>query len=129
MASDFITSKIKEKVNDPELAELLTPKGYPLFAKRPPLDHGYYEAYNRDNVKLVDIKDREPIQEITETGIQTTKNFTSLTSSYWQPASRPTPVRWKRSTFAADGHTLREKWDDESKSIMGVTPPATPTSL
>ncbi|MEK9996673.1 MAG: NAD(P)/FAD-dependent oxidoreductase, partial [Halieaceae bacterium] len=42
MASDFITSKIKEKVNDPELAELLTPKGYPLFAKRPPLDHGYY---------------------------------------------------------------------------------------
>jgi cation diffusion facilitator CzcD-associated flavoprotein CzcO len=75
MASDFITSKIKEKVDDPELAELLTPKGYPLFAKRPPLDHGYYEAFNRDNVKLVDIKDREPIQEITETGIQTTENL------------------------------------------------------
>ena len=75
MASDFITSKIAEKVDDPELVELLTPKGYPLFAKRPPLDHGYYEAYNRDNVKLVDIKDREPIQEITETGIQTTENL------------------------------------------------------
>ena len=44
-AADFIIEKmIKAKVEDPETAELLTPKGYPLFAKRPPLDHGYYES-------------------------------------------------------------------------------------
>ena len=34
---------MKEKINDPEIAEILTPKGYPLFAKRPPLDHGFYD--------------------------------------------------------------------------------------
>ncbi|MGB1439225.1 MAG: flavin-containing monooxygenase, partial [Luminiphilus sp.] len=41
-AAEFIRSKIREKVNDPDTAELLTPRGYPLFAKRPPLDHGFY---------------------------------------------------------------------------------------
>ena len=63
-AADFIASKIKEKVNDPEVADLLTPKGYPLFAKRPPLDHGYFEAFNKDNVNLVDIGSKEPLVEI-----------------------------------------------------------------
>ena len=74
MAADFIIGKMKERVDDPEIAEMLTPRGYPLFAKRPPLDHGFYEAFNRDNVHLVDIKDREPIAEITETGVTTTLN-------------------------------------------------------
>lgn len=26
------------------------PKGYPFFEKRPPLSHGYFEAFNRDRV-------------------------------------------------------------------------------
>ncbi|KHK87048.1 hypothetical protein LK12_23490, partial [Novosphingobium malaysiense] len=49
MASEFIVAKMKERVNDPEIAEILAPSfdDYPLFAKRPPLDHGYFEAYNR----------------------------------------------------------------------------------
>ena len=74
MAADFVINKMKEKVNDPKTADLLTPKGYPLFAKRPPLDHGFYEAFNRENVHLVDIKDEEPITMITESGVQTTKD-------------------------------------------------------
>jgi cyclohexanone monooxygenase len=73
VVGDFIIRKMKERVNDPEIAEILTPKGYPFFAKRPPLDHGYFEAFNRDNVRLVDIDEREPIIEFTETGIRTTK--------------------------------------------------------
>ena len=65
---------MKEKIDDPEIAEILTPKGYPLFAKRPPLDHGFYEAFNRKNVHLVDIKNKEPISEITQTGVTTSLN-------------------------------------------------------
>ena len=121
MASDFITNKIKEKVNDPELAELLTPKGYPLFAKRPPLDHGYYEAFNRDNVKLIDIKNHEPIEEITETGVQTTKNLYEfdmiVLATGFQAYTGALEAIDIRGT---SGRTLREKWQYESKSIMGV---------
>jgi len=69
LAAEFIRSKIRSIVKDQETAELLCPY-YPVLAKRPPLGHYYYEAFNRDNVKLVDIKNN-PIKEITPTGLRT----------------------------------------------------------
>ena len=121
IAGEFVISKMKEIVKDPEVAEMLTPKGYPFFAKRPPLDHNYYAAYNRDNVKLVDIKDREPIVEITETGIRTTENdyeldIIVLATGFqaYTGAQEALPIRGR------NGVLLRDKWDTESASIMGV---------
>jgi cyclohexanone monooxygenase len=122
-ASQFIVDKMKERVDDPEIADLLTPEvgEYPLFAKRPPLDHGYLEAFNRDNVHLVDIKDREPIVEITETGVRTTENHFEfdiivLATGFraYTGALEAFPIRGK------SGQTLREKWEHTSKAIMGV---------
>lgn len=121
-AADFIIEKmIKAKVNDPELADLLTPKGYPLFAKRPPLDHGYYETFNRDNVHLVDIKDREPIETITETGVRTSEHeyefdIIVLATGF----NAYTGALEAMDIVGATGKTLRDKWQDQSSSIMGV---------
>lgn len=67
--SEYIREKIRERVKDPELAEKLCPYDHPYATKRPPLESGYYEAYNRDNVDLVDVR-AEPIQAITTTGIR-----------------------------------------------------------
>jgi cyclohexanone monooxygenase len=121
MAADFIADKIKEKVQDPEVAEMLTPRGYPLFAKRPPLDHGFYEAFNRDNVHLVDIKDREPIAEITETGVRTAENLYEfdiivLATGFaaYTGALEAMDIR------GLSGATLKDKWKTTSSSIMGV---------
>jgi len=68
--------RYRAAVNDPALADLRTPgfDDYPLFAKPPPLDHGYFEAFNRDNVHPVDVRKREPPVEITEAGVRTTLN-------------------------------------------------------
>ncbi len=121
-AADFIIEKmIKAKVDDPELADLLTPKGYPLFAKRPPLDHGYYETFNRDNVHLVDIKDREPIETITETGVRTSEHeyefdIIVLATGF----NAYTGALEAMDIVGATGETLRDKWQDQSSSIMGV---------
>ena len=121
IAGEFVISKMKEKVKDPEVAEMLTPKGYPFFAKRPPLDHGFYEAFNRDNVKLVDIGNKEPIVEITETGIRITENHYEfdiivLATGFqaYTGAQEHLPIRGR------GGVLLRDKWDTESASIMGV---------
>jgi cyclohexanone monooxygenase len=121
VAGDFVINKMKERVNDPEIAEILTPKGYPFFAKRPPLDHNYFEAYNRDNVKLVDINEREPIIEFTETGIRTTENeyefdIIVLATGFqaYTGAQEALPIRGR------NGLLLRDKWDTVSSSIMGV---------
>jgi cation diffusion facilitator CzcD-associated flavoprotein CzcO len=67
---EFIRNKIRSIVDDPETAELLCPKGYPFGAKRPPIGHHYYEAFNRPNVRLVDVHD-DPIRRITPTGLAT----------------------------------------------------------
>jgi cyclohexanone monooxygenase len=121
IAGEFVISKMKEKVKDPEVAKTLTPKGYPFFAKRPPLDHGYYEAYNRDNVKLVDIKDREPIVEITETGIRTTENEYELDIIVLATGFQAyTGAQEALAIRGRNGQLLRDKWEDVSASIMGV---------
>ena len=118
---DFLAEKIREKVNDPEVAELLTPKGYPLFGKRPPLDHGYYEAYNRDNVHLVDIKGEEPIVEITPEGIRTTKHEREFDLIVLATGFQAyTGAQEAMHIEGLDGQTLSDKWADESGSIMGV---------
>lgn len=123
MASEFIIEKMRERISDPAVADVLVPKPgeYPLFAKRPPLDHGYLEAYSRDNVHLVDIADREPIEEITETGIRTTLNHHEfdiivLATGFraYTGALEAMPIRGK------SGATLAQKWKQTSDSIMGV---------
>ena len=120
-AADFIASKIREKVDDPDTAELLTPKGYPLFAKRPPLDHGYFEAFNRDNVHLVDIGEREPLQEITERGIRTTENEYEFDIIVLATGFKAyTGAVEKLDIHDSHGVSLKDKWQNESASIMGV---------
>ena len=68
LAGDFIRRKIRQTVNDPEVAEQLVPHDHPFGSKRTLIDTNYFETYNRDNVTLVDIRDRA-IDEITETGV------------------------------------------------------------
>ncbi len=121
VVGDFVIRKMLENVKDPKVAEMLTPKGYPFFAKRPPLDHGFFAAFNRDNVKLVDIKDTEPLVEITETGIRTTKqhyefDIIVLATGFqaYTGAQEALPIRGR------DGLLLKDKWQDVSSSIMGV---------
>lgn len=123
MAAEFIGAKMRERVNDPELAKTLTPTfdDYPLFAKRPPLDHGYLEAFNRDNVHLVDIKTREPLVEITPTGVRTTGgqydfDIIVLATGFkaYTGALEAFPI------VGEGGLTLREKWQEKSQAIMGV---------
>ncbi|KAL6243591.1 hypothetical protein RBB50_009584 [Rhinocladiella similis] len=69
LAAEFVRNKIRSIVRDKDTAELLCPY-YPILSKRPPLGHYYYEAFNRENVKLVDVKNN-PITEITPTGLKT----------------------------------------------------------
>ena len=68
--ADFVRAKIRQIVKNPETAERLCPYDHPIGSRRLCVDTDYYATYNRDNVTLVDIG-KDPIQRITETGIQT----------------------------------------------------------
>jgi len=68
--SDFIADKIRQRVNDPKVAESLIPKNHGFGTRRVPLESGYFDVYNKPNVHLVDLQ-QTPIELITETGIKT----------------------------------------------------------
>jgi cyclohexanone monooxygenase len=66
----FIHDKIRSIVKDPAVAEKLCPTDHPVSTRRPCLDTGYFEAFNRENVTLVDLRE-DPIERITAGGIRT----------------------------------------------------------
>jgi len=69
-AAEFIKARIREVVKDPETARVLSDIDHPYAAKRPPIDTGYFETFNRPNVALVDLR-ADPIERITPDGIRT----------------------------------------------------------
>jgi cyclohexanone monooxygenase len=63
----FLEEKIRAAVRDPAVAEKLIPE-FPPLSRRPPGEQGYYDAFNRNDVSLVDVK-ADPIARITKDGI------------------------------------------------------------
>ena len=70
MYSEFIADKIRQRVHDPAVAESLIPKNHGFGTRRVPLESGYFEAFNKPNVHLVDLQ-QTPISRVTPNGINT----------------------------------------------------------
>lgn len=89
-ACEFIRSKIRDTVKDPEKARKLQPTEY--YARRPLCDAGYYDQFNKENIDIVDLKE-EPIEMITEKGVRTSKQEYNLdVLIFGKPASSTTQV-------------------------------------
>ncbi len=69
-AAAFLRAKIFDIVKDPKTAAILAAIDHPFATKRPPIDTGYFETFNRDNVSLVDLR-ATPIECVTERGVLT----------------------------------------------------------
>ncbi|UJO17265.1 2-oxo-Delta(3)-4,5,5-trimethylcyclopentenylacetyl-CoA monooxygenase [Fulvia fulva] len=54
--SDFIANKIRQRVHDPATAESLIPKNHGFGTRRVPLESGYFEAFNKPHVHLIDLQ-------------------------------------------------------------------------
>jgi cyclohexanone monooxygenase len=119
-ACEFVRGKIRAIVDDPATAEVLCPKGYPLGAKRPPLGHFYYEAFNRPNVALVDVSDN-PIQAITRTGIQTQNSHHECDVLIIATGfDAGTGAMSSIDITGRAGRTLREKWEAGPRTYLGI---------
>ena len=67
--SEFVRNKMRERLRDQRLIDILVPTDYGFGTHRVPLENGYLEVYHRDDVDLVGVRDN-PITRITETGIE-----------------------------------------------------------
>ncbi|TDD86735.1 NAD(P)/FAD-dependent oxidoreductase [Saccharopolyspora karakumensis] len=118
-AAEFIREKIRETVRDPEVAERLLPHDHPFAAKRPPIDTGYFETYNRDDVTLVDVRET-PIVEITRGGLRTTEAEYPLDALVFATGfDAMTGPMLGIDVRGANG-TLAEKWRDGPQSYLGL---------
>jgi cyclohexanone monooxygenase len=118
--AQFIRDKIHEIVRDPETAEALTPRDYPMGAKRICVDSDYFATYNRGNVTLVDLR-RDPIVSVTETGIDTERGSHELdVLVYATGYDAMTGALTRIEIRGADGDTLAQRWKDGPTSMLGI---------
>ncbi len=119
-AAEFIRSKIREEVNDPETADILVPTDHPFASKRALIDTNYFETYNRDNVDLVDIR-HSPIREITPTGLRTDDEEYELDIIVFATGfDAMTGTFFKIDIRGRDNLALKEKWAEGPKTYLGL---------
>lgn len=118
--ADFVASKIRQRVNDPVIAEKLIPADHPFGAKRVPMETNYYETYNKPNVHLVDLLET-PIEEITPAGIRTTDNAYDLDVIIYATGFDAVTGSLDRIDITGKGGlALKEAWADGPVTFLGL---------
>ena len=108
-------------VSDPAVAELLAPKDHPFFTKRPPLENGYYETFNRDNVTLLDARST-PIEEITPRGVRMRGHEYEVDAIVYATGfDAMTGTLFGMGITGRDGLRLQDKWRDGPRTYLGLT--------
>lgn len=119
LAAEFARARIREIVDDQEVAELLSPHSYPFGTKRPCLDTGYFATFNRPNVTLVDIRS-EPIEAVTPAGLRTTSREYELEALVFATGFDAMTGPLLDPDIRGDGITLREKWAAGPRTYLGI---------
>ena len=118
--SAYIAERIRQRVHDPAIAEKLIPKDHGFGIQRVPLESGYFEAYNRDNVELVDASET-PIVRITPTGLATTdRSFEFDVIVYSTGFDAFTGAFDRIDIRGVGGRRLREKWAAGPVTYLGL---------
>lgn len=118
--ADFVRGKIRQIVRDPETADKLMPDHF-VMTKRPVLENGYFEAYNRDNVSLVDLRE-DPIERFTESSVVTRTGehpIDMLVLATGFDAISGSMLRLNPK--GRGGKSLKERWTDRFHNYLGIT--------
>ena len=119
-ASAFLKAKIRGIVRDPRTAALLADIDHPYAAKRPPIDTGYFEAFNRDNVALVDVR-ADPIERILPDGLRTGHAEFKLDVIVFATGfDAMTGPLLKLNITGRDGLALRDAWQAGPRTYLGL---------
>ncbi len=119
--SEFIAKKIRQRVKDPKVADKLIPKDHGFGTRRVPLESGYFEAYNRDSVLLIDVINDEPIECITPKGIKTSKEEHEFDFLIYATGFDGVTGAYDRIDIRGlTGARLKDVWADGPRTYLGM---------
>jgi cyclohexanone monooxygenase len=119
-AAEFIRAKIREIVEDPEIAEMLSPH-HVVGCKRLCVDSGYFATFNRPNVTLVDLR-KAPLERITPSGLETSArsyDFDCLILATGFDAMTGSLTRI--DIRGRDGVSLAQRWSEGPRTYLGLS--------
>jgi cyclohexanone monooxygenase len=118
---EYLERRIRAIVTDPATADKLIPTDHPPLTKRLCCESGYWEAFNRDDVALVDTK-ADPIAEITATGVRLSSgaehDVDVLVFATGFDAGTGSLTRL--NIVGRGGRTLAEHWSDGARTHLGL---------
>jgi cation diffusion facilitator CzcD-associated flavoprotein CzcO len=117
---DFMAAKIRGIVTDPETAEKLIPKDHGYGGRRPPFGTGYFEAYNKPQVDIVDLN-ATPIERITADGVQTSAGTREFDVIIWATGyDFGTGALNRLGASGRAGLALKDYWAEGPRTYLGV---------
>jgi cation diffusion facilitator CzcD-associated flavoprotein CzcO len=118
--AELFREMIRRTIDDPEVAEALSPRGYPIGCKRLVFGVDYYEAFNRDNVTLVDLR-KGAIESITPTGIRTGQGDYEVDIIIFATGFDAMTGALNRIDIRGrDGQLLRDVWAGGARTLLGL---------
>ena len=116
----YVHNKIRSIVNDPETAEALCPTSHPIGTKRICVDTGYFETFNRDNVRLVNLQ-KTPIERIMAEGVHTSTELVELDALVLATGFDAMTGALSRIDVRGEGGlALADKWAAGPRSYLGL---------
>ncbi len=116
-----IRARVDTVVRDADTAEALKP-WYRQFCKRPCFHDDYLQAFNRDNVSLVDT-DGLGVERITTRGVVVAGREYEVDCIIFATGFEVGTAYTRRSGYdvvGSDGTTLSEHWTDGMRSLHGM---------
>lgn len=119
VVAEYLRNRIRAIVKDPQTAEKLCPRSYPLGTKRLCLGTNYYETYNRENVLLVDLRST-PIERIVPEGIQTSDQTYSFDIIVFATGFDAMTGPLLGPIIEGVSQKLSEAWEAGPETFMGI---------
>lgn len=122
-AYDFWARKTRARISDPVKQDLLAPlePPHPFGAKRPSLEHNFYELCSQSHVHIVDTK-RHPVIQVRPEGIVTADgkchevNIIAIATGF----DAMTGGLRRLGLEDVDGVGLAERWKDSLSTYLGM---------
>jgi cyclohexanone monooxygenase len=115
-----VREKIRSIVNDPKVAELLSPTNI-IGCKRLCVDTDYWATFNKPHVELVDVSS-SPIEEITANGVKVAgKEYEVDAIVFATGFDAMTGALTRIDIKGKAGRRLKDKWVEGPKSYLGLS--------